>query len=138
MLHKTRVELTIAVIVESEGPLDAETFVQELNYEIEPAVDHLNVISTEIRDYEATQLEPVDSPLQEHDEIRLLKDLAFHGLKAGAVGTIVHPYTNGAYEVEFLVNNAPQVVTVNPDNLTRHQSTAVHDSPCEGIYLRNE
>lgn len=59
MLTKTRVDLTVAVIVESEGPLDVGTFVQELHYEIESAIDNLRVINTEIRDYTAMQLDPV-------------------------------------------------------------------------------
>ena len=40
--------------------------------------------------------------IREHDVIVLACDLAEFGLKIGDLGTVVHLYSDGAYEVEFV------------------------------------
>ena len=39
--------------------------------------------------------------LRPHDVVALLRDLPPHRLRRGQVGTIVHLYKSGRYEVEF-------------------------------------
>ena len=36
-----------------------------------------------------------------HQEVILARDVPHHGLRAGDIGTVVHIYPKGAFEVEF-------------------------------------
>lgn len=56
----------------------------------------------------------------EHSQVALTRDLPQHGLKAGALGTIVHVYATGtAYEVEFTQAGQETYVATLPEHELR-------------------
>ncbi len=57
---------------------------------------------------------------QLHDRIATLVDLPALGLKAGAIGTIVDLHPGGAFEVDFGLDPAGDIVTAGlaPDQVT--------------------
>ncbi|MFY9620151.1 MAG: DUF4926 domain-containing protein [Pyrinomonadaceae bacterium] len=59
--------------------------------------------------------------IKEHDVVALLQDVPEHGLIRGEVGTVVHLWKSGAYEVEFSDNSgrAYAFVTLTSDQLLR-------------------
>jgi hypothetical protein len=69
-----------------------------------------------VRSHASSPLRPTPS-LVEHARVRLRAAMAKHQLRAGATGTIVHIYGDGAgYEVEFDASSAsPKVVTLEHD-----------------------
>ncbi len=59
----------------------------------------------------ATQIDAV--PLAEHSIVRARQELQGAGVRAGEIGTIVHVYGDGGYEVEFVEGRTrPAVVTL--------------------------
>ena len=61
----------------------------------------------------------VPDALLEHSRVRLRRAVPQEGLEAGAKGTVVHVYNDGAgYEVEFVAGRkTPAVVTLEPSDL---------------------
>ena len=58
--------------------------------------------------------------LREHDTVILKRDLGLHGLKAGAMGAIVHVWVEGTdFEVEFMTPEGRTIalVTLNAVDL---------------------
>jgi hypothetical protein len=56
--------------------------------------------------------------LGEHTRVRVLADLPQFGLNKGELGTIVHVYEAGGYEVEFPGHlNRPVVITLDPEQV---------------------
>lgn len=52
-------------------------------------------------------------PLEEHSQVKALRNFPAKGVEVGEVGTIVHIYEEGGYEVEFIGSRKrPVVVTV--------------------------
>lgn len=52
--------------------------------------------------------------MKEHDVVVLTKAVS---VPAGSIGTIVHDYGRGTFEVEFEVQGKPTVITVTADEL---------------------
>jgi hypothetical protein len=61
------------------------------------------------------------SSFNEHDVVAVLEDVPEHGLIRGEVGTIVHLWKSGAYEVEFSDSSgrAYAFASLNSDQLLK-------------------
>jgi hypothetical protein len=55
--------------------------------------------------------------LPEHSQVRTVRELSSQDVPAGTIGTIVHVYQKGGYEVEFATNQGAKVVTVDVNDV---------------------